>query len=178
MTPFRKKILLQGGIAAVAVIALSIGISISAGSLEVSGKEVISAREELSVRSGTLAALARLQSQYQKQAKDYIAVLNSVIPKEAELFNVSRDFQIIATQSGVKQTFAFTGETPAQDGDLGLVMFRVQAEGDLPNIQLFIQSLERFRYVMRIESFAVARTRDGANTATLRGSMYFRNISL
>ena len=178
MTSFRKKLFIQGSIAFVAVAVLLVGIGIFMGDVTKYGDEVVNARKELGLRSGTLSLLARLQSQYSQKAKGYTAILNSVIPREADLFNVSRDFQILATQSGVTHTFAFTGETPANEDNLGTINFRVQAEGNLPNLQSFIRSLEQFRYITRLESMGIGKTKDGVNTASLRGVIYFRNAEL
>ncbi len=174
MTTFKKKLVIQGSIAFLSIAVLSIGIAIFSGDIEQYGKNFIAAKEELAKRTNSLSMLANLQTQYNKKAKDYMLILEESIPMETNLFNISRDFQVLATQSGVEQTFAFTGESRPSGGTLGSVNFRLQAVGEAENLQLFIKNLEQFRYITRIESLSIGRTKDGLSTASVRGQIYFR----
>lgn len=173
MSSFQKRLAIQASVAFAAVILLLVGIFYFSGKIKERGGILVSAKSELASRSASLEELARLQSQY-KKAKDYLALLGSAIPRESDLFNISRDFQILATQAGISHTFAFTGESPAADGGLGAVNFRLQMEGDIYGIQTFVNSLEKFKYLTRLESFSVSKTKDGRNTASIRGQIFFR----
>lgn len=174
MTTFKKKLVIQGSIAFLSIAVLLTGIVIFSGDIEQYGKNFVAAKEELAKRTNSLSVLASLQTQYNKKAKDYMLMLEESIPMEANLFNISRDFQVLATQSGVEQTFAFTGESRPSGETLGSVSFRLQAVGEMENLQLFIKNLEQFRYITRIESLSIGRTKDGLNTASIRGQIYFR----
>ncbi|MDO8557369.1 MAG: hypothetical protein Q7R98_02810 [Candidatus Jorgensenbacteria bacterium] len=173
MTAFQKKLTIQVSIAGVAIILLAIGIAVFASSIGTNGRDLITARSELASRSASLGELASLESQY-KKAKDYSLMINGAIPREADLFNISRDFQVLATQAGVNHTFAFTGENSVSGSGLGAVSFRLQADGDIQGIEIFVKSLEQFRYLTRLESFAVGRTKDGGNNVSIRGKIFFQ----
>lgn len=144
--------------------------NISSYNIELSGS-----REKLALQTVSLEQLARLQTQYNKTAKRAFATLDNVIPKEENLINLSRDFQVIATKANVSHSFSFVGENPASAGSLGSVNFRLDVSGNLDNLFLFAKGLENFRYLTRLDSFTIGRDQEKNSTMTVRGQVFFRS---
>ncbi len=173
MTTFQKRLILHSSISAAIITILVIGLVLFGKNITSYGKELSDARQTLALQAVSLERLAGLQTQY-KVAEPYVKVLNNVIPKEEDLIDLSRDFQILATKANITHSFSFVGENPASAGSLGSINFRLDAAGKLDNLFSFVKSLEHFRYLTRLDSFTIGRDQEKNSMMTVRGQVFFR----
>jgi len=157
------------------IIILLVGLILFAKNINSYSTDFSSSREKLALQTVSLEQLAHLKIQYNKTAKGAFAVLDNVIPKEEDLINLSRDFQVIATKANVSHSFSFVGENPASPNSLGSVNFRLDASGNLDNLFSFAKSLENFRYLTRLDSFTIGRDQEKNSIMTVRGQVFFRS---
>jgi len=174
MTDFRKKLIVQVTIAVAVVGTLGAGLLFFGKNIRTNGAELQAARMALAERSASLEALALLQTQYTRKAKGYIAVLQGMVPQKEELINISKDFQFLATQSGVSQSFSFLDETPASGGALGSINVRIDVGGSIERIAQFVRGIENFKYVTKIDRVAINRNQNNTLTASIGAHIYFR----
>ncbi len=175
MTDFQKKLTAQGAVALVVLGTLTAGLIFFSGNISTYSDELKKARMSLADRSAALGELARLQTQYVKKAKGYLTELQGMVPREEDLINVSKDFQFLASQNGVTQTFSFLGENPAAPGSLGSINARIDVNGSMEKIARFIRGIEEFRYVTQVEKVAMNRDQAGGLSASVTFKIFFRN---
>ena len=166
---------MHGSISLAIIITLSVGLVLFAGNIKLYGNELSQSRENLTLQTVSLERLAQLQTQYNKKAKSYFGVLNNAIPKEEDLINLSRDFQVLATKANITNSFSFTGENPALGDSLGSINFRLDTSGNLDNLFAFAKNLENFRYLTRLDNFTIGRDQEKKSTMSVRGQVFFRS---
>ncbi|RJQ27010.1 hypothetical protein C4565_05960 [Candidatus Parcubacteria bacterium] len=108
------------------------------------------------------------------KVKDRLKVLVTSVPVKDQLINLTKDFQLISSKSGLQTTFTFVGETPANDLDLGKVTFKLSTEGEFSELIQFISTLQNFYYLSSFDSYSLLRGKESSVLGT-RGSVYFRN---
>jgi hypothetical protein len=175
MGSFKKQLTIQLAIAFGALIILSIGLSVFASSIRATIVDLASLRSNLAFRASSLGSLARLQTQYNRKAKAYSENLTKAVPKKEELIGLSKDFQNLAGQARVEQSFGFTSETPGSSGGLGFLSFQSAASGDLLNLARFLSSIENFRFLTKVENLSISPTESNSQKINIKGRIFFRS---
>lgn len=171
---FKKKLTLELSITLLLIFGLAGGIFFFASRLSTNAEEMTRVREELALRSKSLNAVAALRSEYDMKVKDRLKVLITSVPVKDQLINLTKDFQLISSKSGLQSTFTFVGESPATDANLGRVTFKLSTEGEFPELIKFISTLQNFYYLSSFDSYSLLRGKDISVLGT-RGSVFFRN---
>lgn len=174
MSSFKKQLTIQLAIAAGVILVLSVALSVFSGNIRAAIDELAALRSDLASRAASLESLAKLQTQYTRKAKAYSESLAQAVPKKEDLIGLSKDFQSLAGQARVDQSFGFTGETPASGGNLGFLSFQISATGELANLSRFLSSVENFRYLTKVESLGIAPDPANGQKLSIRGRIFFR----
>ena len=173
MGSFKKQLSIQLAIAGGVFLVLIIGLSFFSSSIKSAIEDLATLRTDLTARASSLEALARLQTQYTTKAKGYSEMLTKAVPKKEELIGLNKDFQNLAGQAKVEQSFGFTGETPASGGSLGFLSFQIAASGDLLSLSKFLASVENFRYLTKVEGLTISPDPSGQKFG-IKGRIFFR----
>ncbi len=173
MTPAQKRITVQISIALGIVGVLVIGLIFFGFNVRNLTQKIVTAREELALRTVALQSLATLRADYTGKAEAYLNVLHNIIPQKDELIDLSKDFQTIASASGLEYGFTFLGENPASADTLGSVKFGLKLGGTLANLLEFLKNIQNFRYLVQVESVSIFRE-ESLMRMNLSGSVYFR----
>jgi hypothetical protein len=174
MGSFKKQLSIQLAIAGGVLIILTIGLSFFSGTIRSAIDNLSALRADIAARALSLESLARLQTQYNRKAKTYSENLTKAVPKKEELIGLSKDFQTLANQTKVEQSFGFIGETPASGEGLGFLSFQVSASGDLTNLSKFLASVENFRFLTKVESLSISPSEPDSQKLSIRGRIFFR----
>lgn len=150
------------------VVLLVLGSSISEYA-----QTLIQGRQQMLQRSAQLQSFASLRSDYNREAKNDLAVLERMLPIEEGLINLPKDIQVLASQDNLTYAFSFGGETPPSAQSFGLLQFQLTLGGPLERLTSFVGRLQNFKYLTKIAGIAL--TRNGANyDMALKGQVAFR----
>ena len=173
MQKFKKKFLINIGITLGIVLAMVLFLFLFRSLLRKSSEKVRASKIEINNRSNAIQRLAFLKGQFSKTASPYLNVLYSVIPPKDELINFSKELQVIAASENLTFSFSFLGENASTGEDLGSVSFSVNVTGQsIDEIFDFIEKLERFRFLIKLENFSI--NSDSGFRATIGGRVFFR----
>src|SRR3989344_5137483 len=143
---FKKKIIMEFGVAAGVLLLLSAGIVFFSFSMNTFSKRLYEGRKELKVRSASVTRFAELERARREVGAPYLNVLYNFVPKKDELINFSREVQTLANSEGLEFGFSFIGENPASEDTLGSVRFTINVSGKSEaNIRNLIKKLQEFR---------------------------------
>jgi hypothetical protein len=173
MDNFYRKLSIEAGIAVVIVAALLGGIVAFASRVNASLDEITTARAELMKRWSSLNSLASLITDYNDRAKGALITMQQMVPVQDQIFNLSRDFQALASRSGVSTGFSFVEEKAPSDEDLGSVRYTLSARGNLDALYRFEKQVEQFKYLSTVESVGVEWGSE-ASSMNIHGQIFFR----
>lgn len=174
MGSFKKQLSIQLAIAGGVLVILAIGLSFFSGTIRTAIDNLSALRADIATRASSLESLARLQTQYNRKAKTYSENLTKAVPKKEDLIGLSKDFQTLANQAKVEQSFGFTGETPASGGGLGFLSFQIAASGDLASLSKFLASVENFRFLTKVENLSISPSESDNQKINIKGRIFFR----
>jgi len=157
----------------VIIMALAAALFFGGSSINKHSRQILEKREELLVKAAELNTFAVLKSQYDSRVKSDLDILYNFVPPKDQLINFSRDMQFLAGQSGVGLVFSFVGETAPSAESLGTVKFNLNLTGEFDKLLKFIQLLERFRYLIILDSVSF-NNQDSKTQMTVNGQVYFR----
>lgn len=170
---FKKRLLIE--------ILLLLGIAVVMGGILVyfsytirtKSEAVIEARKSLMSRSFAIENFASLRGDWNQGAEGNLELLRDSIPIKDQLITLGKDFQFLASRSGMEFSYAPIGETASAAPSLGFIQFRIGVTGSYDAVQKYIGTLQGFRYITTVDG--VALTRAGLNYgAVIIGRTYFR----
>ena len=160
MSQFRKSLMIEILIALIIVGALLGGIFFFRGKIGDAAKAVIATRQQLFERQESLKSFNLLKTQHDGKARQYINNINNLLPKYEELINLQQEFENFTATAGLdpRPGLTYIGEETATPASLGRVKYNLTVRGDRTDqVFNFVQSLQRFRYLMTIDSFTLDR---------------------
>ncbi len=175
MNHFRKNLTVEISIAVIVIAAFGAGILFFRAKIASSTEQIIKMRHDLSERNSSLQLYSALHSQYDSKAKNYLNVLYNIIPTRDQLIDLRQEFQSLAAKEKLDFGFAFfSGDEASARGETGIVKFDLNLKGDLDQLINFIQSLEKFRYLITLDSFTMNR-QGSTIQMIIKGQVYFRS---
>lgn len=174
MSAFYKKLLIEIGITAGVVAVLGIFILFFSKNINSKTTEIEATRTELGNWVSSVQSLAFVRSEYTGKARDYINVLQSVLPTKDELIDLKKDFQFIAAGEDLNLRFSFIGEEQTGSEKLGAIGIQLGLDGQMSSVLNFIKKLDSFKYLVSIDSINTMEKENGSIEANVRAKVYFR----
>ncbi len=173
MDPFKKKLLIQSGITIGIIAVLLLGITFFSRTITDYAGQITSLRNQIAARSGSLNALAILRSQSSLVDGD-TRIMNNAVPVKDQLINLTKEFQLLASQSGLSSSFSFLGESPSTATTFGTIRFKLNISGNFEKLLNFIPQLQNFKYISSFDNYSITRTSGDNGTLITNGQIYYR----
>ncbi len=175
MAYFYKNLIVEVIIAAILILAFGGGILFFRARISDLAEQTLKTRQVLAERSSSLQLYSSLRTQYDSKGKKYLNVLQNIVPTRDQLIDLRQEFQSLAARENLDFGFTFFpgDETTAASGELGAIKFNLNLKGGLDELLNFIHSLEKFRYLITLESFTMNRQGSSIQMA-IKGQVYFR----
>lgn len=173
MDPFKKKLLIQSGITVGIITVLFLGIVFFSNTITDYAGQITSLRNQIAARSGSLNALAILRAQSSLIEGD-TKIMNNAVPVKDQLINLSKEFQLLSSQSGLSSSFSFLGESPSSATTFGTIRFKLDISGNFEKLMSFIPQLQNLKYVSSFDNYSITRTSGDNGTLTTKGQIYYR----
>lgn len=174
MDPFKKKLLVESGITVAILTTLLFGIMFLGGTITEYGSQIVTLRNQFVARSGSLSALASLRSQYSSVVAKDLQIMSNAVPIKDQLINLTKEFQLVSSQSGLSSSFAFLSESPANGASFGTIRFKLDVSGNFEKLIAFVDVLQNFKYLSTFDNYSITRTTGGNGQLTTNGQIYFR----
>lgn len=173
MDSFKKQLLVQIVIGFVIFIALIGGLLFFGSNIKDYSAKIDVARQDLIARSVSLSSLATLRTQYNTKAKDYLTIINNLVPVRDQLINFSREAQGLASDvEGFG--FSFLGESQATAESFGAISFTINLQATIPQLIKFLENVEKFRYLATVENLTLNRQPDSFYQIPVKGKVFFK----
>lgn len=173
MDPFKKKLLIQSGITVGIITVLFLGIVFFSNTITDYAGQITSLRNQIAARSGSLNALAILRAQSSLIEGD-TKIMNNAVPVKDQLINLSKEFQLLSSQSGLSSSFSFLGESPSSATTFGTIRFKLDISGNFEKLMSFIPQLQNLKYVSSFDNYSITRTSGDNGILTTKGQIYYR----
>lgn len=174
MDTFKKRLLTESGITVAVIAALILGITFLSGTITDYGTQIVTMRNQLAAHSNSLNSLASLRTQYSSVVNKDLQIMNSVVPIKDQLINLTKEFQLLASQKGLSSSFVFVSELPATASSLGTVRFRLEITGNFEKLVSFVTDLQNFKYLSTFDTYSIIRTTSDDGELKTSGQIYFR----
>jgi len=175
MTEFRKKLLIQIGIAVGLMVLLGILIAYVFGDVRKVGESIETTRAAIVARTQAISSLSELRADAERAAT-LVNQLRNALPSRESLFIFSEEVNRLAREKNLTPTFSFGSEIAGSAGSPSKIEFVVNVSGDYQSVLSFISSFESSRYFTRVKSLELLS--QGANTtayqAIMSGEVFFR----
>jgi hypothetical protein len=172
---FRKKFLMQIGIASGVIAALVLATGWFAADLETQAGKVAQDRILIRERSASLTALAELKRSA-PQALRYEQKLNAFLPTQEQLLDFPRTLDNLARVRRLTLNFAFQGGQTTPQGDTpGAIGFALDVSGDFEDVLGFLKDVEFEppRFLAAFDTFDLTRSEEGYRLFT-QGRVFFK----
>ena len=173
MDSFKKQVIIQLVIGLIILAALVSGIIFFGSNIKDYSLKIKQGRQELLERSLALSSLARIRSQYDTKAKDYLNLIYNIIPQRDQLINLPRDLRIGV---GEVESFGFNivKETQATPDSFGVLNFNVTIQANISKVVDFMRNLEKFKYLIVVDNLNLERQKGEIFQASFEGRAFFR----
>lgn len=174
MNPFYKQFFISLGTALLIIAALTAGLLFFSSNVKKYALKVEKNRRDFSVLSTNLSSLAVLKNQYNTKAKDYLNVLDNVLPSQDQLINFLKDFQSLAAVEKMGFGFAFSNQVQPTENNLGMVNFNSSLQGTLSQFLNFLDAMKKLKFIVTIESANFIPRESQNFQIDLKGSVFFK----
>lgn len=179
MDKIKKRIVHEVVISSAIIAALAFGVVALGFFVRANAKSIQELRGVLYQKSLFLNSYTATQVIYRDKVEPYRAILYNIFPEKDKLVNFSSDLQSLARSTRVDFGFSFVGDEPAGDASFGSLHFSLNLKGTFSELYRFIESMEKFKYFIGIDSFVFVRNNRAAGAAeeieaTVRGRVYYR----
>ncbi|MFA4999156.1 MAG: hypothetical protein WC519_00210 [Parcubacteria group bacterium] len=175
MTEFRKKVLIQFGIAAMLFTAIS-GLMVYVWSdFESVGGSIETTMNAVATRTQAIGSLSTLREDAGK-AEEATNRLRNALPRRDSLFLFSEEVNRLARERGLTPSFTFGTEVIGTSANSpSKIEFVMNIAGEYESVLAFMNSFEASRYFTHIKNFELLS--QGVNTtayqAILSGEVFF-----
>ncbi len=174
MDSFKKRLWIDLGVALILIVALLWGIFFFKSNISEYLLKITQARQLLASQTSKVYDKALLEAQYNSRAKNYLSVLQAIIPSYDNLIDLNQSLQTLANQYQLTYGFSFTSETQPTKDRLGSIGFSLALGGsDTKTSLAFLKAMETFKYLNTIDNVSL-RNDEGRFTMTLKGRVYYR----
>lgn len=175
MNYFYKNFSIDILVAIIIVLAFGGGIIFFQAKIADSAGQIVKTREILADKTQTLQTYSGLQIEYNKKAKKYLDILYNIVPARDQLIDLRQEFQSLASKENLNFGFTFSpgDESSLAPGELGTVGFSINLKGNLDELLGFMQLLEKFRYLVALDSIVLNRSGSSVQMI-INGQVYFR----
>lgn len=174
MNPFYKQFFISLGTTLLIVAALAGGLLFFGSNIKNYALKVEKNRRDFSILSTNLSSLAVLKNQYNAKAKDYLNVVNNVLPSQDQLINFLKDFQSLAVAEKMGFGFAFTNQVNPGPENLGVVNFNVSLQGTFSQFLNFLDAMKKLKFIVNIENAVFSPKEEGNFQIDMKGSVFFK----
>lgn len=170
----RKQILIQSGIA-----VLAVGLLVAANQailvfLEKTSEKIWEQRTELLLRSRVSELLPTLRADAEK-AKPLLAELNKMLPSKDGLINFGNRLIELGKKQKINLTFDAKGDIAPTDQTAGAIKFFITGEATYLNFTRFLKSIEQEPTFVKFISTSMQRKPGAGNfTVVADGEVYYQ----
>jgi len=173
MNPFKKKLFLSLGIFLSSIVVFAVIFWILGGSIKAKVGRLSAVDKNLDEINANFSSLTMLKQQYNGKVSDYIKIIANTVPPQDNLINFLKDFQSLATASGLGFGFTFAGETPPSSESLGWISFNSNLQGSVGQFLSFLDSLPKINFLVNFGSATISRRNDSFQF-DLKGRVFFK----
>lgn len=173
MTSFQKKIFLEISIALAIILVLSFALVVLGKNIAKNSSEIVSMRKQLADWTESVQSFALVRLQYNNKAKDYMNILNNVLPRRDSLIELRKEFQFLAAGDNVTMNFSFIGDRQTSSPLIGSVGFSLNLSGSIDGIFEFIRKLDNFQYLLSLDGLTFTRGAEKFDGA-IKGLVFFK----
>lgn len=171
MKNINKKILIETIIWLSVVVVMIMGILFLRSNIKSMSADMRAERSSLAEIAFQLETYAAMRDVYNRRASSYLDLMKERVPSQAQIINLPREIQFLASQAGVSIATSFADETPPGQ-QLGSIGIRIDTTGSLDNIVEFVNLLRRFPVLSVIDN--VSLEKDGEKyTSVIRIRVFF-----
>lgn len=173
MEGLKKKIIIQSSVSSILIVVFLVGIFFFGSSVKNSTARIGEIRNETTNRLQFVESFSKLLKDA-KRGEVGLTMLQSAVPKQSELLDLSRTLQFLAERERIEYSFQFAGaETLPEGQNLGNLPFTLTLKGSTAGIIAFIQSLRTVKFTISIDSFDITQGEEKAQTL-IRARALFR----
>ncbi len=172
MDDFKKKLILRLAVAFGVVAVIGFLIFYLGSDIEKRSNLIFSTRSAFSQSVSDVNELARLR----EVAKSIIPMketLDKALPRRDTLFSLPREYEKMATDSGLEFTFKFGEESKPQQNAPSRIRFEMNIRGDYDKLLAFLQSIEISPHYINFLSLNLIRIEGNRYNITLSGEIFF-----
>ena len=171
---FTPKVIINLSILFGFLIFITMVLSFLGKEIKDKAQQIQDQRTEIESRINSISRLAEL-SATAKEAEPALNELNSLLPQRVELVAFPRYIGTLASGSNVGEYFNFVGtDVDPTDTEAGHSSFTLSITGSYANILIFLEKLEKGRFVIRITNLDVVSGSDSFK-ADIQGFIFFRD---
>ena len=167
---FKKKLIINGAITLGVAVALVVMNFIISSSISKKAEQIQQFKRELNSRTHAIESLVLLKKD-RAAAAGYVNFLDNFFPNGDEIITFRRDLQSLALKHKLNFTFAFVGESSAEEGKIGSIGFQMSVGGKPEAFLNFVKDMESTRYVMNFDAIDYTSASKGF-TAKFTGKVF------
>ena len=156
---FKKRLFFHLGISVLIVIVLAIILILLGWDISKHTSNILKMRQDVTSYNQKLESLSSLKAGYEK-AKQYMNVLENILPAEEGLLSVDRELSKLALENSLDLGFGFGEEIKSTETQLGSITFSMTTRSSLENFINFLAMVEEMRYFIQFGRLEITRQGD------------------
>lgn len=174
MNSFYKQLFISLIITLLLIAALTTGLIFFGANIKKYSSTIEQHRREFSLLSTNLSSLAVIKNQYNTKVKDYLKILDNVLPSQDQLINFLKDFQSLAAAEQMGFGFTFANQIQPTENSLGIVNFNVSLQGTLDQFLNFLNAMKKLKFIVTFENVNLTPRENQNFQINLKGSVFFK----
>ncbi|MFB6212273.1 MAG: hypothetical protein ABEI53_00435 [Candidatus Magasanikbacteria bacterium] len=172
---FKKNLWKQLGIAGALIIPLGITLVFLRTEIKESTAKAIETQKRARKNAKILSNLSQLKSQYKNSAKNYLSVIENVLPSKNKLINISKRYQNLAESQNINFGFSFIKEQEPTNSKPGFIKFQISASSKkIDNIIKFAEELEDYRFITTVQDIQIKKA-SAQFESKITGKVYYQS---
>jgi len=168
---FKKQLMTGIGIPLLVILVFLSGLLFFGLDISKQVDNIKQTRDDLNLRLRTSESLGLLRNDL-NQIKDYIPLMETVLPDRDKILSLPRNLTMIGRQNQVDVNLNLGSETPATENELGRIKLNSSISGQFNNLIAFLEAVEGNQLSIKIDSIDFVAQDQGRFKGTLNGQIY------
>jgi len=168
---FKKQLMTGIGIPLLVILVFLSGLLFFGLDISKQADNIKQTRDDLNLRLRTSESLGLLRNDL-NQIKDYIPLMETVLPDRDKILSLPRNLTMIGRQNQVDVNLNLGSETPATENELGRIKLNSSISGQFNNLIAFLEAVEGNQLSIKIDSIDFVAQDQGRFKGTLNGQIY------